>query len=223
MRLRLPELQDKDKEAKKLGATGLLEKWEDIEGVLQYQRLPYVPKIICSKVISRYHNDLLVEHFGIDKTRELVGRKYYWPSLRRDVKSYVRGCDVCLASKAVRHKPYGDLQSLPIPTYQWKDLSMDFVTGLSLFFDWKGDSYDLILVIVDRLTKMVYYKLVKVTINAPGLAKVIIDVVVQHYGLPNSIISDREAISTSKFWSLLCYFLDIKQQLSTVFHPQTDE
>ena len=55
---------------------------------------------------------------------------------------------------------------------------MDFVTGLPLSSDWKGDSYDSILVIVDRLTKMVHYKPVKVTIDAPGLVKVIIDVVV---------------------------------------------
>ena len=69
---------------------------------------------------------------------------------------------------------------------------------------------------------MVYYEPVKVTIDAPGLAEVIIDVVVQYYGLPDSIISDRGAIFTSKFWFSLCYFLDIKRQLSTTFHPQID-
>ena len=99
---------------------------------------------------------------------------------------------------------------------------MDFVTGLPISTDWKGDSYDSILVIVDRLTKMVYYEPVKVTIDAPGLAKVILDVVVWHYGLPDSIVSDRGSLFTSKFWSLLCYFFGIKQRLSTTFHPQTD-
>ena len=190
--------------------------------MLQYRGLPYIPEIIRSEVISRHHDDPLARHFGIDKTKELVGRKYYWPSLRKDVENYVRGYDVCLASKAVRHKPYGDLQSLPVPTHRWKDLSMDFVTGLPLSADWKGDSYDSILVIVDRLTKMVHYEPVKVTINAPGLAEVIIDVVVRHHGLSDSIISDRGAIFTSKFWSSLCYFLGIKRRLSIAFHPQTD-
>ena len=118
MKLRLSELQETDEEARRLrGSTGLPEDWEDVEGVLQYRGLPYVPEIICSKVISCHHNDLLAGHFGIDKTRELVGRKYYWPSLRKDVKNYVRGYDVCLASKAICHKPYGDLQSLPVPTH----------------------------------------------------------------------------------------------------------
>ena len=173
-------------------------------------------------MISCHHNDPLAGHFGINRTKKLVDWKYYWPSLRRNVKSYVQGCDVCLTSKAIRHKPYRDLQSLPVAIHQWIDFSIDFVTGLLLSSDWKSDSYDSILVIVNRLTKMVHYKPVKVTINAPGLAEVIIDVVVRHHGLPDSIISDREAIFTFKFWSSLCYFLGIKRRLSTTFHPQTD-
>ena len=51
---------------------------------------------------------------------------------------------------------------------------MDFMTGLPLFVDRKGDNYDSILIIVNRLIKMMHYKLVKVTINALRLAEVII-------------------------------------------------
>ena len=69
---------------------------------------------------------------------------------------------------------------------------------------------------------MVPYEPVKVTIDAPGLAEVIIDVVVRHHGLPDSIVTDRGSLFTSKFWSSLCYFLGIKRRLSTAFHPQTD-
>ena len=69
---------------------------------------------------------------------------------------------------------------------------------------------------------MVYYKPVKVTIDAPGLAEIIIDVVVRYHGLPDSIVTDRGSLFTSKFWSSLCYFLGIKRRLSTAFYPQTD-
>ena len=69
---------------------------------------------------------------------------------------------------------------------------------------------------------MVHYKPVKVTIDASSLAEVIIDVVVKNYGLPDSIDTNRGSLFTSRFWSLLCYFLDIKQRLFTTFHPQTD-
>ena len=99
---------------------------------------------------------------------------------------------------------------------------MDFVTGLPVSTDWKGDSNDSILVIVNRLTKMVYYKPFKVTINAPGFAEVLIDVVVRHHGLPDSIVTDRGSLFTSKFWSSLCYFRSIKRRLSTAFYSKTD-
>ncbi len=71
---------------------------------------------------------------------------------------------------------------------------MDFVTSLPISANWKGDSYDSILVIVDRLTKMVHYIPVKVTIDAPGLAEVIIDVVVRHHGVLESIVTDRGSL-----------------------------
>ena len=99
---------------------------------------------------------------------------------------------------------------------------MDFVTGLPISTDWKSDSYDFILVIIDRLTKMVHYKPVKVIIDTPGLAEIILDEVVWHHGLLDSMMSDRGSLFISKFWSSLCYFLGIKQRLSTTFHPQTD-
>ena len=221
MRLRLAKVQESDKEAQRIRTEGL-NRYKELDGVLYHQGLPFVPEVIWTEIISWHHDDPLAEHFGIDKTKDLVGRKYYWPSLRRDIEAYVKGCGVCLGSKAVRHKPYGDLQSLPVPTHRWKDLSMDFVTGLPISTDWKGDSYDSILVIVDRLTKMVHYEPVKVTIDAPGLAEVILDVVVRHHGLPDSIVSDRGSLFTSKFWSSLCYFLGIKRRLSTAFYYQTD-
>ena len=134
MRLRLSELQESDEEARRIRAEGL-NGYEELDGVLYHQGLPFVPEAIRTEIISRHHDDPLAGHFGIDKTKDLIGRKYYWPSLRRDIKDYVKGCDVCLGSKAVRHKLYGDLQSLPVPTHRWKNLSMDFVTGLPISTD----------------------------------------------------------------------------------------
>ena len=67
---------------------------------------------------------------------------------------------------------------------------------------------------------MVHYEPVKVIIDAPALAKVILNMIICHHGLFNSILSDRGLLFTSKFWSLLYSFFDIKRRLSTAFHPQ---
>ena len=117
MRLRLQELQDGDKHACKLRAEQLAKDWQDIDGMLHHQGLSYVPEIIWAELINRHHDDSLAGYFGIKKTCELVAQKYYWPTLCYYVEDYVKGCNVCLALKAVQHKLYGDLQSLLILTH----------------------------------------------------------------------------------------------------------
>ena len=106
MRLRLQELQETDSEAQELRTK---DGYQDIDGVLHHQGLLFVPKAIRMELISRHHDDPLASHFGIEKTRELLAKKYYWPTVKYNVKGYVKRCDVCLTSKAMKHKPYGDL------------------------------------------------------------------------------------------------------------------
>src|ERR1700761_2711626 len=103
-----------------------------------------------------HHDDALAGHFGRAKTLELISRKYFWDSMRKDVEQYVRSCMVCQRSKAKRHRPYGELSSLPMPARAWQEISMDFITDLPPS---KRDDcvYDAILVIVDRYTKMNLY------------------------------------------------------------------
>ena len=99
---------------------------------------------------------------------------------------------------------------------------MDFMTSFLIQINWKKDNYNSILVFVNWLIKMVYYKSIKITFNALVLTKVIIDMVVRHQNLSDSIVTDKSLLFTSKFRSLLYYFLNIKQKLFTVFRPQTD-
>lgn len=92
---------------------------------------------------------------------------------------------------------------------------------LPISINCKSNIYDSILVIVDLLIKMVNYEPVKIIINILDLAKVILDVVIQHHDSPDLIMSDWESVFISKFWSMLYYFFRMKQKLSTTFHPQT--
>ena len=135
MYLRLQELQETDSGAQKIRATPLQDGWKEVDGLLHHQGLPYMLKIVCFKLISNDYDDLLVRHFGIDKTQELISQKYYWPNLRKGIKTYVQGYNVCLASKTIYHKPYRDLQFLLVLAHQLMDLSIDVVTSLLLSAD----------------------------------------------------------------------------------------
>ena len=105
-----------------------------------------------TKLLSIHHNDPLAGHFGRSRTLELMKRKYHWPNLHLDIAEYVQDCQTCQGVTARRHKPYGELQSLPIPSRPFAELSMDFITGLPPAIC-QDREVDAIFVIVDRFTK----------------------------------------------------------------------
>lgn len=67
------------------------------------------------------------------------------------------------------------------------------------FYHLENETYNLILVIIKQLTKMIYYELIKITIKVLGLVKVIIKIVVQHNGLFNLIVTNQGLTLTLKF------------------------
>lgn len=91
--------------------------------------------------------------------------------------------------------------------------------GLPISANWKIDSYNLILFIVNQLTKIVHYEPMKVTIDALGLAKGIINVVVHYHRVLELIITDQGLPFTSKFWYLLYYLLEIKKAIYSFSAP----
>ena len=104
MKLRLQKLQEadiEDQELRQQKANG----YKKIKKIFQHQSLPFIPKAIWMELISRHHDNLLAGHFCIKKTCKLLAWKYYCPTLCHNVEAYIKGCDICLASKTVRHKP----------------------------------------------------------------------------------------------------------------------
>jgi hypothetical protein len=99
---------------------------------------------------------------------------------------------------------------------------MDFVVGLPPAKIRRGEVVDAVLVIVDRLSKLAIYAPCKGNIDASGLADLIEDVLLTKYGVPESIVSDRGSLFTSKFWTALMRRWPSRRRLSTAFHPQSD-
>jgi hypothetical protein len=207
-------------------AAGVTGKWEiSSDGLLRHQRRAYVPSdmAVLSEIMKICHDDPLSGHFGQRKTIALVKRNYYWPTLKEDVKKYVKGCDMCQRVKTIRQQKAGELQTLPLPSKPFELISMDFITDLPPSIDKTTDVvYDSLLVIVDRYTKVAKYIPCLKTIKAEELADLFIKYWIKDHGIPAGIISDRGSVFTSKFWSAMCFYLKIKQNLSTAFHPQTD-
>ena len=95
---------------------------------------------------------------------------------------------------------------------------MDFVTGLPRSFK----KFDSIWVIVDTLTKLAHFFPVRSDYTAEEYPKLYLKEIVRLHGVPISIISDRGAQFTAKFWKSFKRSLGTQVNLSTAFHPQTD-
>jgi len=101
-----------------------------------------------------------------------------------------------------------------IPEKPWMHISADFITKLPL-----AQGYNSILVVVDRLTKMVHFIPTTEKTSVEGLAKLFRDNVWKLHGLLESIISDRGPQFTAGLIRELNRMLGIKSKLSTAFHP----
>jgi len=104
-----------------------------------------------------------------------------------------------------------------IPEKPWMHILADFITKLPI-----AQRYDSILVVVDRLTKMVHFIPTTEKTSAEGLARLFRDNVWKLYGLPKSIISDRGPLFATGLMRELNQMLGIESKMLTAFHSQTD-
>jgi hypothetical protein len=157
-------------------------------------------------------------HFGGHRTQTKASQLFYWPNMARSIQAWVNECDSCQRVKAVRQAPAGELHPLEIPGRRWASISMDLITDLPS----TPLGHDSIWVCVDRLTKMVHHKAVTKTVTAPELARIFTDEVFRLHGLPEDIVSDRDPRFTASFWSQLHRLLQVRLNMSTRDHPQSD-
>jgi hypothetical protein len=55
---------------------------------------------------------------------------FWWTRMKREIANYVSECGTCQRIKADHLRPTGNLQSLSIPEWKWKNICMDFIVGL---------------------------------------------------------------------------------------------
>jgi hypothetical protein len=192
-------------------------------GRILFQNSIYVPASQVQRVIKDYHNSPVYGHMGTEKTLARITENYYFPHAKRRVEESLRSCDTCKRVKSERHAPYGKLQPLPAPTGRWQNITLDFIGPLPGSKEpGKPTEYDMIMVVVDRFTKMALFIPHLTTATAEDTAHSLLRELIPLFGLPETIVSDRDKIFSSKLWQALTKALGVKSRLSTAYHPQTD-
>lgn len=111
-------------------------------------------------------------------------------------------------------RPAGLLNPLPIPDCIWEDIAMDFITGLP-----PVRGYSVIIVVVDRLSKYAHLVPLRTAYTSQSVAEAFFHNIVKLYGLPRTIVSDRDKAFTSAFWRHLTCLQGIQLKMSSAYHP----
>jgi hypothetical protein len=194
---------------------------QDSKGVLWFGDRLVVPKNheLRKKLLDEAHLSKFSMHPGSNKMYHDLRILYWWTRMKREIAKYVSECDTYQRVKASHLKVTGTLQPLPIPSWKWEEICMDFIMGLRN----TSRHHDSIWVVVDRLTKTTHFLPVHTTHRAKKYAEIYIDQIVCLYGIPKTIVSDRGAPFVARFWEQLQESLGTHVIRSSAYHPQTDD
>jgi hypothetical protein len=193
---------------------------QDSKGVLWFGDRLVVPKNpeLRKKILDEAHLSKFSMHPSSNKMYHDLRSLYWWTKMKREIAKYISECNTCQRVKASHLKVAGTLQPLPIPSWKWEDICMDFIMGLPN----TSRHHDSIWVIVDRLTKTAHFLPVHTTHRSEKYAEIYIDQIVRLHGIPRTIVSDRGAPFVARFWEQLQESLGTHVIRSSAYHPQTD-
>jgi hypothetical protein len=171
---------------------------KDSQGVLWFKDRIVVPKDVelRQQILHEVHLSRYSIHPRSTKMDQDLKQHYWWTKMKIEIARYVARCDTYRQVKAVYMKTVRPLQSLPIPTWKWEDISMDFVVGLPK----TSKRYDSIWVIVDQLTKTAHFLPVKTYYTVITYAQLYVARILSLHGVPKTIVSDRGPQFVSMFW-----------------------
>jgi len=140
--------------------------------------------------------------------------------MRSFIKNYVKGCGTCQQFKINRNPSNPSYNPVPGPvtTRPFANCSMDLITDLPLITLENRTIIDALLVVVDHgLTKGVVITPVSKTLTEEGAGEILLNQFYKRFGLPDSIISDRDPRFTAWAFQELLWLLGIKSKLTTAF------
>jgi transposase InsO family protein len=133
------------------------------------------------------------------------------------VAKIVSTYNTCQLAKQKRQNT-GIYTPLLVPSCPWQDVSMDFVLGLPR----TPNKQDSIFVVVDRFSKMAHFIPCSKTSDPSRITRLYFSEIVKLYGLPKTIVSDRDVRFTSHLWRALWHMVGTTLKFSIAYHPQMD-
>ncbi len=171
---------------------------------------PIVPLKFRKNIFDHFH---IVAHPGRLASHRIISSRFVWRSLSSDVTAWAHGCLACQRGEINRHTR---LVPLPIPIPQWRfsHLHVDLVGPLQY-----SNKHNYIFTIIDRTSKWMEAIPLSETSTA-ACTKALTFTWISHFGVPETITSDRGPQFTSNLWFQLCEILNISHKQTTAYPPE---
>ena len=174
-----------------------------------------LPKRCRGTVLEMVHEIPISGHQGKEKTRQRVLRRFFWPSVYKDIEEYCRSCRIC---QKTTHSfgTRAPLFPLPIISEPFSRMAMDLVGPLPR--SRSGNRY--VMVMCDYATR--YPEAIPLkSIDAEHIAEKMIEVFAR-VGVPREILTDQGSNFVSQLLAELYRLLQVKPIRTSPYHPQTD-
>lgn len=149
-----------------------------------------IPQSIRWRITKSNHDD--AGHYGVEKTLSRMGKQFWFPRMRRYVKSYIDACPECCINKVKGGKQESQMHLQDIIPIPFRSINIDHVGPFPK--SKRGNCH--ILVIVCAFTKYTVLVAVRNTKTAPVINA--LEQLFAVFGQPLRIVSDRGTSFTSK-------------------------
>ena len=175
-----------------------------------------VPEGLRVKILKRFHDSPYAGHLGTRKTIARIRRRYLWPKMTKEIKDYIRKCEICAKRKALGASK-APLRPIPPPEHVWQTMAMDIVGPLTQTE--KGNCY--ILVMGEYLTRFIITAPMQ-NQTADTVARTFIKSVVLQYGVPEKVLTDQGTNFLSQTMDNLYAQLGIERLRTSAYRPNCD-
>jgi hypothetical protein len=170
---------------------------------------------VRSRLIRLHHEPELAGHLGPARTFERLRQKYYWPTMRRDVDAYIKGCMKCQKHKGTAPNITSKTLKPSLPSEPNARLGVDLIGPLPLT---EHTQSQYILVMIDYFTKWPEAAPLK-TKSQAEVADAIYNIWYSRHGIPYEIQTDQGTEFTNDLLKRLNARLGVGQRVTTPYYP----
>ncbi|XP_065369018.1 uncharacterized protein LOC135961445 [Calliphora vicina] len=177
----------------------------------------WIPHRLRKDVITRAHDDPVCSHGGMVKTLELIRRNFFWPGMVKDVRDYVRNCEICKTTKAPNFILKPEMGKQMVSTRPFQKLFIDILGP----YPRSRSGYIGLLIVLDHLTKFHWlFPLRKFTSKA--IEDYLRQQIFHVYGVPESIVSDNGSQFKANDFNAFLTSYGVKHTYTAVYSPQSN-